>query len=81
MANDPVQEGAAGLAPGDRVRVHTDDPALEDVNGLTGCVVHCADPEAGSGTLVHGCLVELEEPPRAAGARRVWVTIDKLIRL
>lgn len=72
---------AAGLAPGDAVRIHTDDPTLEDVNGMSGRVVHCEDPGPDSGVLAHGCLVELEELPRRLEPRRVWVTIDKLVRL
>jgi hypothetical protein len=68
------------------VRIHSEDPTLEDVNGMTGRVVHCEDPQVGtdavgSDTLAHGCLVELEDTPRRAEPRRVWVTIDKLVRL
>lgn len=80
MAHANIREGA-GLAPGDAVRIHTDDPTLEDVNGMTGRVVHCEDPDPGSGTLASGCLVELDDTPRHQEPRRVWVTIDKLIRL
>lgn len=78
---EPTTTHAAGLAPGDAVRIHTDDPALEDVNGLSGRVVHCEDPGPDSAVLAHGCLVELEEAPRRQEPRRVWVTIDKLVRL
>jgi hypothetical protein len=78
---DPIVPEAAGLTPGETVRIHTDDPTLEDVNGMTGHVVHCEDPEVGSGTLAYGCLVELDDSPRHAEPRRVWVTIDKLVRL
>jgi hypothetical protein len=48
---------------------------------MSGSVVHCEDPEPGSAVLAHGCLVELEESPRRLEPRRVWVTIDKLVRL
>ncbi len=83
---EPNVPEAAGLAPGDLVRIHTDDPRLEDVNGMTGRVVHCEDPNvgtdaAGSDILAHGCLVELDDVPRRAEPLRVWVTIDKLVRL
>lgn len=78
---DPVVPEASGLTPGELVRIHTDDPTLEDVNGMTGRVVHCEDPEAGSGMLAYGCLVELDDSLRPAEPRRVWVTIDKLIRV
>ena len=79
-------EAAAGLAPGDAVRINTDDPALEDVNGMTGRIVHCAEPNVGtdaggSDLLASGCLVELDGTPASAQPQRVWVTIDKLIRL
>ena len=79
-------EAAAGLAAGDAVRINTDDPALEDVNGMTGRIVHCAEPNVGtdaggSDLLSGGCLVELDGTPAEEQPRRVWVTIDKLIRL
>jgi hypothetical protein len=77
----PVVHESAGLAPGDAVRIHTDDPTLEDVNGITGRIVHCEDPDVGSGTLAYGCLVELDDVPQRQEPRRVWVTIDKLVRL
>lgn len=83
---EPSETEATGLAPGDHVRIHTEDPSFEDVNGMTGRIVHCADPNvgtdaAGSDVLAHGCLVELDENARHPAAHRVWVTIDKLIRL
>jgi hypothetical protein len=80
MADSNTTVGA-GLAPGDIVRIHTDDPALEDVNGMTGRIVHCEDPGPDSGTLANGCLVELDDSPTRAEPRRAWVTIDKLVRL
>lgn len=78
---EPVVPEAAGLTPGEAVRIHTDDPTLEEVNGMTGRIVHCEDPEVGSGTLVYGCLVELDGVPHRQEPRRVWVTIDKLVRV
>jgi hypothetical protein len=79
MAESTVSQ-TAGLAPGDVVRIHSEDPTLEDVNGLTGRIVHCEDPDVGSGTLAYGCLVELDDVPQRQEPRRVWVTIDKLVR-
>lgn len=70
-----------GLAVGDRVRIHTDDPMLEDVNGIAGRIVHCEDAGGDAGMLASGCLVELDDVPQRLEPRRVWVTIDKLIRL
>ena len=80
MADSTVPH-AAGLVPGDVVRIHTDDPTLEEVNGMTGRIVHCEDPEAGSGMLAYGCLVEFDDVPERQEPHRVWVTIDKLVRV
>jgi hypothetical protein len=80
MAHPEVPQ-STGLAAGEAVRIQSDDPTLEDVNGMSGRIVHCEDPDVGSGTLAFGCLVELDDVPQRQEPRRVWVTIDKLVRI